>query len=426
MLYNSDSSVRLSKKKSKFDKQKFDNAAKFVYENGGINPEDLTSETTKTLLAETNKILSETVPKGIAAAGVKYDVSDEILYALRENVFIFSGMKTYHQLKEASQLLITENGDIKPFYRFNEDIQKLYGAYNERYLEAEYGFALHSAQMAAKWNDYGHDGDTYNLQYRTAGDDRVRHDHAELNGITLAMSDPFWNSYTPPLDWGCRCTIIQVLKDKYPLSDSVAAQELGKSATTRIGADGVNKLAMFRFNPGKTLKIFPDKHPYFPRGCDNCDKNLQLAKNIDKNELCAVCAIVCKQAKKSATAQEREKYLKEMEPLLKKTVVKEVDGKNISIKFTKKGNRHLYSDTFIRTNSLKKEDLKHLYKALLQSKFVKSSEITKPRNDSIVRFYYFKDTERELFYNAAERIYKIKKVEHKEIFLYAATKMVKK
>jgi SPP1 gp7 family putative phage head morphogenesis protein len=404
---------------------------KFLHENGDIAPDDLITGQPRELLNEVNRALSNAIPQGVENANVKYGIPEETLNALRENVFVFSGMKTYHELKEASQMLLTETGEIKSFEKFNQDVQKIYGSYNQRYLEAEYGFAVHSAQIAAKWNDYAQDGDEYNLQYRTAGDDRVRADHAALNGITLSLSDEFWNSCTPPLDWGCRCTLIQVLKDKYPLSDSAEAQQLGKAATTRLAPDGTNRLAMFRNNPGKTLRLFPDKHPYFPRGCSDCPKNLQLAANIDKNELCRVCIIARKIAEKSKTAREREKYLLEMKPLLKTAVTKEAGGKKIKVKFTRRGNKHLYADTLTRAKGLlNKNDLKSLNAALKNADFVKSSEITKPRKDSIRKFYYFKDKNKELYYNVAEEI----KVESggrdkgkniKFYYLYSITKSVK-
>ena len=45
---------------------------------------------------------------------------------------------------------------------------------------------------------------------------------------------------------------------------------------------------------------------------------------------------------------ERKKYLKEMEILLDKQVSKKTDKGNITIKFTKKGNKHLYNDILVR------------------------------------------------------------------------------
>lgn len=139
----------------------------------------------------------------------------------------------------------------------------LHQAYNVNHLEAEYNFATGTAQMAAKWNDFEQDGDAYDLQYRTAADEKVRASHFILHNTTLPPSDPFWNENAPPLDWGCRCTVVQVLKDKYPQSNSAEAVAKGRKATTRLGKDGVNRAAMFRFNPGKQRVIFPEKHPYY-------------------------------------------------------------------------------------------------------------------------------------------------------------------
>ena len=111
--------------------------------------------------------------------------------------------------------------------------------------------------MAVKWKEWEQDGDRYDLQYRTAGDDRVREEHAALDGITLPPSDPFWDSYLPPNGWNCRCTTVQVRRGKYPQSDPAAAMAAGARCTD------TPKKQIFRFNPGKQEKIFPPKHPYY-------------------------------------------------------------------------------------------------------------------------------------------------------------------
>lgn len=160
-------------------------------------------------------------------------------------------------------MLLDNDGGIKPYSSFEQEALRLHQAYNVNYLQTEYNFAAATAQMAAKWNDFEQDGDQYHLQFRTASDEKVRRSHALLHNTTLPPSDPFWNEYMPPLDWNCRCTVLQVLKDKYPLSNSAEAIGKGQKATTRLGKDGVNRTAMFRFNPGKQKVIFPEKHPYF-------------------------------------------------------------------------------------------------------------------------------------------------------------------
>ena len=204
---------------------------------------------------------------GIVMGGVnseiKHEIPESMSSRLRENVFVFSGAKTYTELRDLGSLLVGENGNIKPFHQFWQDTRQIHNTYNKTYLEAEYLFATQSAHAANQWAEIEADGDDYNLQYRTANDDRVREEHWILHDITLPPSDPFWKSYYPPNGWRCRCRAVQVRKSKYPVSDSEKASELGKQATTVIGKDGRNTAAMFRFNPGKEKVIFPESHPYF-------------------------------------------------------------------------------------------------------------------------------------------------------------------
>jgi hypothetical protein len=109
--------------------------------------------------------------------------------------------------------------------------------------------------MASKWRDFEADGDRYDLQYRTAADEKVRAEHAALHDTTLPVDDPFWNGFTPPNGWNCRCTVVQVRKDPSTTADSNHAVELGREITSEP------KMQMFRFNSGTELKIFPDRHP---------------------------------------------------------------------------------------------------------------------------------------------------------------------
>lgn len=208
--------------------------------------------------------------------------------SLEHSTYIFSGLKTFHELNEAFPALIDENGNRKSFERFLNDVQKLDKTYNEHYLRAEYNFAHASAMMAAKWEAFAEDGDRYNLQYRTVGDDHVRPEHAALNGTTLPFSDAFWDSYYPPNGWNCRCTVVQVRKTKYPETPREEAYRRGAEALAN------DTRGMFRFNPGKQGKAIPDYNPYSIRRCNDCD----LAKGkanlafVPENELCAACRLV--------------------------------------------------------------------------------------------------------------------------------------
>lgn len=46
------------------------------------------------------------------------------------------------------------------------------------------------------------------VEYRTAGDARVRPNHARLNGLVFRQSDPRWPMFAPPNGYQCRCSIV--------------------------------------------------------------------------------------------------------------------------------------------------------------------------------------------------------------------------
>lgn len=46
------------------------------------------------------------------------------------------------------------------------------------------------------------------LEYRTAGDTRVRPNHARLNGLVFRQSDPLWPTFAPPNGYQCRCSVV--------------------------------------------------------------------------------------------------------------------------------------------------------------------------------------------------------------------------
>lgn len=366
--------------KTDFDHTKFDKAAEWLHGKKKFDADMLSEQPARELMDETYRVLHNAISKSITQ-----DVPEEFTAALEQNTFVFSGFKTYHELREASALLKDDKGGFKPFDAFRRDVEKIDNTYNRNYLNAEYNFAVQSTQMAVKWKEYEKDGDDYLLQYRTAGDDKVRADHAALHNTTLPMGDPFWDEYYPPLGWNCRCTAVQVRRGKYPQSDSAQAIAAGEAATAQP------KQKIFRFNPGKQEKVFPPKHPYLPKGCAGCNKNLRLAFNPNAAQ-CKACAIVatCWADKtKTMAAKERAHYKHEMQPLLKTKVQKEGNGHPISVGFNKYGNKHLLSDTYGRSSVLQRDDLKDLDKLLAKATFVKKSGLSKVRKDDIKRFYYY-------------------------------------
>lgn len=67
---------------------------------------------------------------------------------------------------------------------------------------------MRSAHMAGRWEQLLANSDRRPyLQYRTAGDSRVRPQHRAWNGLIYPIGDSFWQTHYPPNGWGCRCTI---------------------------------------------------------------------------------------------------------------------------------------------------------------------------------------------------------------------------
>lgn len=211
-------------------------------------------------------------------------MSDTMRRSLQESDYVFSGMKTFHELNEAFPSLLDDKGERKPFERFLNDVQKIDSTYNRNYLRSEYNFVEASSTMAGKWEQFEADGDDYYLQYRTAGDSKVRPEHAALDRVTLPQSDDFWDTYYPPNGWNCRCNVVQVLKSSYeqtPHDDAVSRGEQALAKDTRH---------MFAWNPGKQKKTVPDYNPYTIRDCTNCKRRLSMAKA--DNPLCQACHIL--------------------------------------------------------------------------------------------------------------------------------------
>ena len=260
----------------------------------------------------------------------RLEMSDLMRQRLTRSNYIFSGLKTFHELNETFPSLLDENGNKKTFERFLNDVRKIDETYNSNYLRAEYNFVQASAEMAAKWEKFMEDGDHYYLQYRTQHDDKVRPEHASLDRVTLPPTDSFWESYYPPNGWNCRCTVVQVLKRKYEPTPHDEAMSLGEDALQ------TDKKGIFRFNSGKEQKTVPDYNPYTIKRCRDCD----IAKgklNLDRkpvadNELCAACRLVHKCANSYTDSGKTNLSVEDRDAILAKPLDEQYFTKYIGIK----------------------------------------------------------------------------------------------
>ena len=184
----------------------------------------------------------------------EYDKVDELLKAdILDNIYLFSGAKTYQQVRTLTTLLA--DPELKSnFYKFKDAAKPILHDYNVAYLQTEYYTAKGSSRMAAFWNRIGQESDVLPLlKYLTVGDARVRPTHRALDEIIRPVNDSFWNNYFPPNGWRCRCTVEQLADgDVTDLSGFVKPNDVPDE---------------FMMNSGKDGYVFKEKgkgkHPYF-------------------------------------------------------------------------------------------------------------------------------------------------------------------
>lgn len=133
-------------------------------------------------------------------------------------------------------------------------------------------------------------------------------------------------------------------------------------------------------------------------------------------------------ASKSLSALAKRQTLDAMEHLLDVAIEKTLpNGHSIKIRFDKEGNQHLYSDTFNRSNVLKRHHLPLMDEILQKSTYVgwDANNGHNPHTKNIRRFHYFlADFEGKAAYiNVAEKLGKRGRL--KGYFAYSVSDHIK-
>lgn len=184
--------------------------------SGELSPSDLNADLVEKIYNDVSKPVKTEYGKKF----IDYDYKEpgSLIQKFKKNLWQFSCAKTLAELEQVNQLLLDKNGRVKPDHLFKDDLKKANFQFNHNYLQAEIQTAKRGAQMAHLWSKFVEQSHIYpNLVYRTVGDDRVRPDHAILNGIVKPVDDPFWRTYYPPNGWRCRCTVMNTSEDITPV-----------------------------------------------------------------------------------------------------------------------------------------------------------------------------------------------------------------
>jgi len=183
-------------------------------------------------------------------AGVEFGKTNkEFIAEFKHNAAVFAAFKNHRQTTEIAAQLLDENGNLRSFHDFKKAVlgTSIKADYNRRWLQTEYNTAVRSARQAAKFKKYKAVKHIYpNLEFTPSTAATPREEHKEYYGTILPIDDPWWDSHTPPLDWGCECGIRNTDKD-----------------VTGVPVDIASVDPVFDNNPGKTAEIVNMKeHPY--------------------------------------------------------------------------------------------------------------------------------------------------------------------
>jgi SPP1 gp7 family putative phage head morphogenesis protein len=197
----------------------------------------------------------------------------ELLTELVENIHIFSGAKTYQQVKEINSLLVDENGELVSSSEFKKLGKEKFELWNDTWGETEYKTAIGQSQMASKWSDIERNKDVLpNLEYSAVMDENTSDICEPLNGIIAPVDDPIWDTISPLNHFNCRCLVMQV--------DTEPTENYEDRASEVEG----NMDDIFKFNAGKTGEVFTKQHPYFDVPAEDkayAKRNFDLPINLE-------------------------------------------------------------------------------------------------------------------------------------------------
>lgn len=191
-----------------------------------------------------------------------FNTPDSLAYQLMEyNLFEFSASKTEARLAAMTDLLIDQDkNEIRSESEFKKLANERVADLNQNYLTTEYNLSVAVGQNSAAYHRFLSEKDTVTsfVQYQTAGDSKVRNEHAKLDGKIFNLSDREAMKLWPPNGHGCRCEFIQY--NRTPKDGEVMS---GKVAQDIMNSENANwSKSQFNINRGDLKQVFTKSQFY--------------------------------------------------------------------------------------------------------------------------------------------------------------------
>lgn len=140
---------------------------------------------------------------------------DDLAGPVHGKVFTVAGATNADLVRDLQRSLVSALESGSTITRFRKDFDQAVQQHGWTYKGKRgwrtaviFDTNMRSAHMAGRWTQIqaGKARRPF-LQYRTAGDARVRPQHRAWNGLIYPVDDSFWQTHYPPNGWGCRCTV---------------------------------------------------------------------------------------------------------------------------------------------------------------------------------------------------------------------------
>ena len=208
----------------------------------------------------------------VSSVGFVYEADDNAyLVALEQNLYHFSASKTLAEMNELNRIF----RESKSFEEFRQKAQETTKIFNETWLKTEYQTAVSVAESASTYRRLIAQTNVFPFwEYRTVGDDRVRPEHEDIDGLILPADDPRWKKIMPPNGWNCRCYIVPRMTHEVANVDMAEMRRrcdkfFGSTEWSRCEAQG------FGINRADEAQIFTANQMYINKFADMSSKTLE-------------------------------------------------------------------------------------------------------------------------------------------------------
>ncbi len=199
------------------------------------------------------------------------DPDDDFRNAIRRSNAVFSAFKVHRLQNDMAQLLLDDDGNLKPFTQWRKEAQPIASHQCGAWLRTEYDTAVIRAHQAADWLQFQREKDVLpNLRWVPSTSPNPGKDHRTFWNTILPVDDPFWAQHRPGDRWNCKCSLSATDE---PTTD---APKPSKKDRPQPGLDN---------NPANDRKLFSDTHPYIAHAYAGAQKAVdKLMQQIEANK----------------------------------------------------------------------------------------------------------------------------------------------